>query len=163
MKIDNNWNTIRPVFEEAFKSCLHFSLATTNADGSPHVTPIGALILRDDQTGYFFDEYSKQTRENLSKNPRVCFMAVNADKFYWMKSLIGGKFGSPPAVRLMGTVKELRDATPDEIAAWRKHIAIARHTKGYEAIWGKMHTVRDVVFDSYEPVNIGTMTSSLWK
>jgi 1,2-phenylacetyl-CoA epoxidase PaaB subunit len=63
----------------------------------------------------------------------------------------------------MGTVKELRDATPDEIAAWRKHIAIARHTKGYEAIWGKMHTVRDVVFDSYEPVNIGTMTSSLWK
>jgi hypothetical protein len=34
-----------------------------------------------------------------------------------VKSLLIGKFSAAPAVRLMGTVKELREATPVEIAA----------------------------------------------
>ena len=109
----DKWNLIRPIFDNAFKSCMHFAMATVNADGSPHITPIGSLILREDPTGYFFDEYCTRTRENLSRNPRVCFLAVNADRTFLVKSLIKGKFSAPPAVRLMGTVKELREATPD--------------------------------------------------
>jgi hypothetical protein len=107
----DKWNLIRPIFDNAFKSCMHFSMATVNEDGSPHLTPIGSLILREDPTGYFFDEYCTRTRDNLSRNPRVCFLAVNADRTFWVKSLIVGKFSAPPAVRLMGTVKELREAT----------------------------------------------------
>jgi len=49
-----HWETIRAVFEEGYKSCSHFAVATVNEDGSPHVTPIGALILRKDQTGFLF-------------------------------------------------------------------------------------------------------------
>ncbi len=56
--------------------------------------------------------------ENLRRNPRVCILAVNADKLFWVRSLMDGKFSAPPAVRLMGTVGELREATSEEIAAW---------------------------------------------
>ena len=108
----DKWNLICPIFDNAFKSCLHFAMATVNEDGSPHITPIGSLILREDQTGFFFDEYCTKTRANIVRNPRVCFLAVNADRPFWVKSLIVGKFSAPPAVRLMGTVKELREATP---------------------------------------------------
>ena len=140
---------------------MHFSMATVNEDGSPHITPIGSLILREDPTGFFFDEYCTKTRANIARNPRVCFLAVNADRSFWVKSLIMGKFSAPPAVRLMGTVKELREATPDEIAAWQSRVAFARPTRGYQIMWGGMHSVRDVQFDSFEPMSSGKMTSGL--
>ena len=155
------WNLIRPIFDNAFKSCMHFSMATVNEDGSPHITPIGSLILREDPSGYFFDEYCTRTRENIARNPRVCFLAVNADRSFWVKSLIKGKFSASPAVRLMGTVSELREATPDEIADWQSHVAFARPTRGYQIMWGRLHSVRDVQFDSFEPMSTGKMTSGL--
>jgi hypothetical protein len=157
----DKWKLIRPVFDNAFKSCRHISMATVNVDGSPRITPIGSLILRDDPTGYFFDEYCTKTRENIARNPKVCFLAVNANQPFWVKSLIRGKFSEPPAVRLMGTISALREATPDEIAAFHKRVAFARPTKGYELMWSRMHLVRDVEFDSFEPVNCGKMTNGL--
>ena len=161
MITSDKWNLIRPVFDNAFKSCMHISMATVNEDGSPHITPIGSLILREDTTGYFFDQYCTRTRENIARNPRACFLAVNADRPFWVKSLLIGKFSAAPAVRLMGTVKELREATSDEIAAWQNRIAFARLTKGYEIMWSRMHSVRDVQFDSFEPMSSGKMTSGL--
>jgi hypothetical protein len=157
----DKWNLICPIFDNAFKSCMHVAMATVNEDSSPHITPIGSLILREDQTGYFFDEYCTKTRANLIRNPRACFPAVNADRSFWVKSRIMGKFSAPPAVRLMGTVKELRDATLDEIAAWHSRIAFAHPTKGYEIMWSRMHSVRDVQFDSFEPMSTSKMTRGL--
>jgi hypothetical protein len=157
----NKWNLIRPIFDNAFKSCLHFAMATVNEDGSPHITPIGSLILRETPTGFFFDEYCTKTDENITRNPMVCFLAVNADRSFWVKSLIKGKFSAPPAVRLIGTVGELREAAPDEIASWQNRVAFARLTKGYNITWSRMHTVRDVQFDSFEPMSSGIMTSGL--
>ncbi|GAH09230.1 unnamed protein product [marine sediment metagenome] len=78
MDISNHWETIRGIFEEAYKSCLHFAVATVNDDGTPHVTPIGALFLRADQTGFYFDEYPSKMPENLRRNPRVCILAILA-------------------------------------------------------------------------------------
>jgi hypothetical protein len=157
----DKWNLIRPIFDNAFKSCMHFSMATVNEDGSPHITPIGSLILREDSSGYFFDEYCTRTRENIARNPRVCFLAVNADRTFWVKSLIKGKFATSPAVRLMGTVGELREATSEEIAAWQSRVAFARPTRGYQIMWGRMHSVRNIQFDSFEPMSTGKMTSGL--
>jgi uncharacterized protein len=159
MITQEKWDIIRRVVDEANKSCSHVSVATVNADGSPHVTPIGSLALRDDPSGYFFDEFCSRTRENLNRNPTVCIIAVNAEKTFWVKSLVRGKFSIPPAVRLVGTAKLLREATPEEIAAWHRHVAKARLTKGYEIMWSRMHLIRDVQFDSFEPVNCGEMTS----
>jgi hypothetical protein len=61
----------------------------------------------------------------------------------------------------MGTVKELREARPEEIAAWQSRVAFARLTKGYNMMWSRMHSVRDVEFDSFEPMSTGKMTSDL--
>jgi hypothetical protein len=158
---DEKWQIVRSVFDEAFRSCLHFSMATVNEDGSPHVTPIGALILRDDKTGFFFDEYCTGSRANLDRNSVVCFLAVNADRAFWGKALAEGRFASPPAIRLKGKVQGLREATADEIAAWQSHVAFARGTKGYELLWSRMHIVRDVLFDSCEAVDLDVMTAGL--
>ena len=125
------------------------------------MTPIGALILRDDQTGFYFEENPIATPRNLQHNPRVCIMAVNADKLFWGKALIEGKFTMPPAVRLSGTASELRKATADEVAAWQEKIALAKGTKGYELLWSHFSNVRDITFDSFEPVSVGEMTSTL--
>ncbi len=163
MEISKHWETIRTVFEEGFKSCSHFAVATVNEDGSPHVTPIGALILLEDKTGFYFEENPVRIPHNLKRNPRVCILAVNADKGFWLNSLVQGKFSTPPGVRLMGTVGELRKATPDEVEAWQKKIAIAKGTKGYALLWEKFARVRDIIFDSFEPVLVGEMTKGLWQ
>ena len=161
MITQEQWDIIRRVIDEANASCSHVSVATVNTDGSPHITPIGSLALHDDPSGYFFDELCTASRTNLDRDPRVCILAVNAGMPFWIKSLVIGKFSTPPAVRLVGTVKPLREATPEEIAAWHRHVAKARLTRGYEIMWSKMHLVRDVQFDSFEAVNCGKMTAGL--
>lgn len=162
MEIGKHWKTILSIFNEAYKSCLHFAVATVNEDGSPYVTPIGALILRDNQTGFYFEENPVKMPRNLKTNPRVCILALNADKLFWGNALINGVFSTPPAVRLSGIAGELRMATPDEIILWQEKIAPFKGTKGYKLLWSHFYNVRDITFDSFEPVNVGEMTSQLW-
>ena len=162
MNIDEHWDKIRAIFNEAFGSCFHYAVSTVNEDGSPQVIPIGGLVLREDRTGFFFDEYCVRTRENLRRDPRVCILAVNADRTFWGKSLAAGKFLSPPAVRLIGTAGAMREATADEIAGFKNKVAYARGTKGYEKLWEPLYTVRDLKFDSFETIETGEMTEGLW-
>jgi len=163
MEIGKHWAAIREIFEEAYKSCLHFAVASVNEDGSPHVTPIGALFLRENQTGFYFEEYPSKMPENLKRNPRVCILAANADKLFWAQSLMEGKFATQPAVRLTGTVGEPREATSEEVTAWQERIALAKGMKGYHLLWDRFGGhVRDIQFESFEPVYLGEMTKGLW-
>jgi hypothetical protein len=161
MEIGDHWEDIRKVFDEAYKSCLHYAVASVNADGSPHVTPIGGLFLRADQTGFYFDEFPTRLDANIKANPRVCILAVNSDKKFWVKSLFDGKFSSLPGVRLLGTVGGMREATADEKAMFQKNVGLAKGMKGYKIMWENMHTVRDIKFDSYEPIYLAEMTAGL--
>jgi uncharacterized protein len=162
MEIGKHWPTIKTIFDEAFKSCLHFAVATVGEDGMPHVAPIGALILRDDQTGFYFEENPVGTPRNLQANPRVSVLAVNADKLFWGKSLAEGKFPSPPAIRLSGLAGRTRPATAEEIALWSAKIAPLKGLKGYRLLWGHFSNVREIAFDAFEPVETGEMTAGLW-
>ena len=134
-----------------------------NEDGYPHVTPIGALFLRDNKTGFYFDEFPIKMSNNLEHNQKVCILAVNSDPSFWQNSLVNGKFVSPPSVRLMGIIEAKREATEEEVAMWQKHVEFFRETKGYQIMWKNMRTVRDIQFDSFEPVLLGNMTRDLWK
>ena len=163
MEIGRHWNKIRKVFEDSFKSSFHYSIATVNEDGSPHVTPIGSLFLGDDQKGFYFEEYVSALAKNLRHNKRVCVLAVNSSKFSLLKTLLLGKMTTPPGVRLMGTVSEKREATPEEFALFKKRFGKYRMFKGYDKLWGKLRHVREIHFDAFEPVRIGTMTRDLWK
>ena len=161
MEIGNHWNEIKQVFEDGFKSCFHYAVATVNPDGSTHVSPIGGLFLRDDKTGFYFEEFPSRLPENLKQNPRVCVMAVNADKLFWGRALMDGKFPSPPGVRLLGAAGEAREGTDEEIGLWQKKVGFVRSLKGYKVMWESMHRVRDIKFDSFEPIYLGAMMAGL--
>lgn len=101
--------------------------------------------------------------QGIERNPRVCILAVNNSPAFWQKSLLAGKFETPPGVRLMGSVGKKREATEEETAKWQNHVKLARGTKGHDLMWKNMRTVRDIYFDSFDPVLLGEMTQDLWK
>ena len=162
MDIRKNWKLIRKTFDDSHASSFHYAVATTNEDGSPHITPIGAMFLRDDMTGFFFDQFPVNMSKNLARDPRVCIMAVQSDANYWGTALMEGIFRVPPAVRINGRVGEKREAIPEEIDMWQKKVEFTKGMKGYEILWRDMRHVRDIEFDDFNPVLMGEMTRGLW-
>jgi hypothetical protein len=162
MELKENWTDIQRLFGQAFKSSFHYALATVNEKGEPHVTPIGSLILCEPGHGYYFEEFPQQLPRNLGKNKQVCVLAVNSSRWFWVKSLFGGRFASPPAMRLYGTVGDLREATENEIESWHRRVRTVRSSKGYSLMWKNMKKVRDITFSRVEPVHMGKMTHDVW-
>lgn len=66
-----------------------------------------------------------------------------------------------PAIRLYGSVGEIREATDREIDLFRKRVRLFRLTKGYSLMWSDMRMVRDIHFSRIEPVQIGKMTRNV--
>jgi len=162
MDIHQNWKAIKTLFKESFKSSFHYAIATVSENGEPHVTPIGSLILGKPGSGIYFEKFPQQLPKNLVANQHVCVLAVNSGKWFWLKSLLGGKFTEPPAVRLYGIVGDLREATDVEIALWQKRVRRVSFSKGHALMWRSMSMVRDIEFTKVEPVNLGEMTRSSW-
>lgn len=116
MITSTQWKQIQKIFEKAFRSSLHYSIATINEDGTPHVTPIGSLILLDGNKGVYFEYFTRKMPSNFKVNQNVCVLAVNSGKWFWLKSLLRGRFGEPPAVRIKGTVGIKRKVSDEEKA-----------------------------------------------
>ena len=144
-------------------SSFHYTFCTINYDGSPHTAPLGSLVLdKTEPRGYFFEVFTSNTARNLEKNPNICVMAVNSSKAFWLKFLLRGKFSESPGVRLTGTAGKKREATPEEIARFRKLIRTLKFTPGYKTLWGNVKFVRDIEFTRYETVKLGKTTHLLW-
>jgi len=158
LQLKENWADVKRLFGQSFKSSLHYALATVGENGEPHVTPIGSLILRDPGHGFYFEEFARQLPRNFQKNKQVCILAVNSSRWFWVKSLFVGRFSSPPAMRLFGTVGEVREATEKEIKLWHHRVRKVRSSKGYALMWKNMKMVRDIKFSRMDPVYIGEMT-----
>jgi hypothetical protein len=156
------WDAMRKIFQDTFRSSFHYSIATVNEDGSPHVTPIGSLILLGDRKGFYFEEYVNALSRNLKRDKRVCVMAVNTGKWAMIKSFFLGRFIGPPGVRLIGTAGKLRKATPEELALFRKRVRKYRMFKGHDLLWSRLRYVREISFHAYEPVRIGALTRRVW-
>lgn len=163
MNVHKNWREVKALFRDSFKTSFHYAIATVAENGEPHVTPIGSLILGKPGEGFYFEKFTRHLPENIGKNNRVSVLAVNSSRWFWLKSLLGGKFHMPPAVRLQGTAQELRPATEREMALWRKRVNSVRFTKGHKLMWSEMSMVRTIKFDRIEPVHIGRMTYGLWQ
>ena len=163
MASENQWGFIRRLFDDAVASSLHYSFATVNPDGTPHVTPIGSLILTRENMGFYFEVFSDQLPRNLQTNQRICVLAVNSSPLFWLTSLFLGKFTAPPAVRLIGYAGERRKATDHEKRLMRKRIGRFKALKGYKVLWGKLDHVRDLHFEAIEPILLGKMTEALWQ
>ncbi len=163
MDLHNNWHEVKNHFRESFKSSFHFAIATVNENGEPHVTPIGSLILGKPGVGFYFEKFPKNLPRNLGINNQVCILAVNSARWFWMKSLISGRFSYPPAVRLHGVAGELREATERETELWQKRVKSVSFSKGHALLWRDMSMVREIRFTRMEPVQLGKMTHGLWQ
>ncbi len=162
MDIITHWDTICDVFEKTLKTTGFCAMATVNPDGSPHVTPIGSLILHAPGQAYYFEKFPKGMRRNLDQNPQVCVLAAHGGFWSTMASLFRGRYTTAPGVRLLGMAGELRSATEAEERLWLERVKIFRRLKGYDLLWKDMTQVRDIRFDSFEPVRVGLMTRGLW-
>jgi hypothetical protein len=163
MDLKENWEQIKIAFESGIESSRHCAIATVSADGYPHVTPIGFIFLREDQTAFYFEEYTKKMRENIERDPRVCLSVVNSGALFWLSSMFKGRFDSPPGVRLMGVAGQRRPATDGEKAAYLARVKPLRKTKGYALIWSDLNHVRDIKLERFEPVVYPKMTDGLWR
>jgi len=158
MEINTHWHIVKRVFKKSFTSSFHYSIATVDGNGKPHVTPIGSLILGKPGHAIYFEEFTSKLPENLKTNKQVCILAVNSSKWFWLKSLIKGKFSEPPALRLQGEAGILREATECEVRLWHKRVKSVCFTKGHKMIWKHMGMVREISFSKIKPVHIGSMT-----
>lgn len=157
-----NWNDIKSLFRKSFKSSFHFAIATVNENEEPHVTLIGSLILGKPGHGIYFEKFTQNLPRNYESNRKICILAVNSSKWFWLKSLLGGRFSSPPAVRLHGLVGDLRKATDTEIVLWQRRVKQVSFSKGHAMMFRSMSMVRDIEFTRMEPVKIGGMTHDTW-
>jgi hypothetical protein len=159
----DHWRLVRRVFASAFASSRSYAVATVGADGAPHVTPIGSLILQRPGQGFFFEEFPQQLSKNLDRDPRLCVLAVDSGRWLWLRALFTGRFARPPAVRLRGrALGAAREATAAERALWLRRVRVLRPLRGHRLLWANMRRVRDVAFEEVEPVECGSMTARLW-
>ena len=162
MELHENWDVVKALFRDSFRSSFHYAIATVGKDGQPHVTPIGSLILGEPGCGFYFERFTQRLPRNLGADGRVCVLAVNSSRWYWLKALFQGRFASPPAVRLYGVAGQLRPADRREKALWLRRVRRVRFSRGYASMWADMDRVREIRFDRIEPVHIGAMTRGLW-
>ena len=153
-----SWRDIKVLFRQSLTSSMHFSIASVTAEGQPHVTPIGSLMLGKPGHAIYFEAFTSKMPQNFKSNQKVCVMAVNSSKWFWLKSLIKGQFATPPSVRLHGTAGIRREANTQEIARWQKQVNNLKWTKGHALMWSGMSAVREIQFDTLEPIKIGKMT-----
>ncbi|MCB9596200.1 MAG: pyridoxamine 5'-phosphate oxidase family protein [Sandaracinaceae bacterium] len=139
------------------------SIASIDGDGSPRVTPIGSVFLHPTEPrAYYLERFTAALPRNLRRDERCCLMFVDTSKSFWLASLVRGRFGHMPAVRLRARAGARREATPEELARFRRRVRLAKPLAGYGHLWADMSHARDLVIEGVEPVRAGAMTKDLW-
>ena len=155
---ENHWFTAKDVVRRAVRTSLHCSIASTNADGSSHVTPIGSVLLGDIGEAIYFDVFNKRLAGNIERHPRVTILAVDSGRLMWLRSLARNQFVAEPGVRLIGVVGPARESTPTEIHRFQSVVGPLLRTRGGQTLWGRLPRVRDVTVEDVELLSVGPMT-----
>lgn len=156
---DEQWALVRRIVPRTIRSSLHCSIASLNPDGSPHVTPIGSFLPTAKGQGVYFDAFNAQLATNVGRDPRVTILAVDSGVLRWARSLLAGRFVSPPGIRLVGTVGPQRRSTPQEIQRFHRIVGPLLRTRGGALMWKSLPLVRDVTIERVVPIRMGAMTS----
>ena len=161
MDIKTNWKSIIQHFNKSFRSNFYVSIASVDSDNNPTVTPIGSLFLNGNQKGFYFEKYPSKLPVHAKTNKNICVLAVNSNMWFWLKSLLNGKFRSYPAIKLYGELGERRKATEKETSRLNRRMKTTKGLKGNKYLWGKMEFVREIKFIKAEKINLGEMTKEL--
>jgi len=136
------------------------AVASVNADGSPHLTPIGSLWLeKEPGRATMFQRFTRRLPENADREERVCILATRNDAWFWLRALWRGRFDALPGVRLIARLGPPRPAKPEEIARFHDRMGLFRRTRGFRMLWQDLRVARDVSIEAVLPVQIGAMTS----
>ena len=154
MNLHDDWDDIRRIFARS----LYASIATVDADGHPHVTPIGSLVLDSEPgRGFWFERFTTALPDHLDHDTHLCAMAVDTRLGLWGRALITGRFPSAPGIRLRGHAGARRPATEREVEWFQRRVRPTRWTRGYRLLWGGMASGREVVFEQALPIRLGRM------
>jgi hypothetical protein len=158
------WRQVRRTVARSRASSLHCALASVDADGRPHVTPIGSVVLGAPGRATYLDVFNVELGRNLDRDPRCTLLAVDSKPTTWLTALVRGRFDSPPGVRLAGVASRTRPATDEELERFRRAVRPALLTRGGRTMWGRTDHLRarDLEFDAVLPVNVPRMTGHLW-
>lgn len=159
MELVKDWKLIRKQFNRSFRQNLHVPIASVGSDNMPTITPIGSLFLNHDQTGFYFEKFPSSLPKHAKNNPNVSLLAVNTSKWFWLKSIIIGKFKSSPAIKLYGVLGERRKATPKEISRLNRRMKSTQGMRGHVYLWSDMAYIREITFTRAESVKLGKMTN----
>jgi hypothetical protein len=162
VSIEREWHRIREVVARGQRSIVHCAIGSIGQDGMPNVTPVGTVFLRDDLSGYYFDQYASGLGRNIDANPRVCVMAVDGGRLFWMRSLFTGRFALPPGVRLYGTAGPRRAASDEELRLIQERTRPTQWLRGSRLLWSDFTHVRDIAFTGFRPVLYPKMMDGMW-
>jgi len=157
MNLIKDWLAIRAHFNKSIRSSLHVSIASVGTDNKPTVTPVGSLFLNGDQTGFYFEIFVSKLPLHEKQNKNICVLAVNSNKWVWLKALFKLKFKSNPAIKLYGQLGNRRPATDIEISRLERRMKATKGLKGHNYLWGNMAIVREIKFMEAEGANLGKM------
>jgi Pyridoxamine 5'-phosphate oxidase len=155
------WPALERLLRRALGSSRHVAIASLDADGHPHLTPIGSLMLLPEVgRAVYFERLAGALRRNVERDPRVAILAVDGRLGFWLRSLIAGRFAEAPGLRLQALAGERRAATDEEVARWRRWVRRVRWTRGHDKLWGHLETVRELRILAVEPLRLGGMDAS---
>ncbi len=161
MDLSSNWDKIRLHFNKSFRSNFHVSIASVTSDNIPTVTPIGSLFLNNDQTGFYFEKYPTKLPMYSKINKKICILAVNSNRWFWINSLFKGRFSSYPGIKLYGKLGERRKAKEIDIKRLNRRMKMTKGMKGHKYLWGSMTMVREIEFTKAEQINLEKMTDKI--
>jgi hypothetical protein len=160
INLEDNWQKIRTHFSKSIGSNMHVSIASVDKGNQPTVTPIGSLFLNNNQTGFYFEKFATKLKINSKVNKNICVLAVNSNKWFWLKSLFKMNFSEYPAVKLYGELGIKREATDKEYRAFQRRIRKTKRLKGSNYLWKDMSMIREITFTKGEKINLGIMTKN---
>lgn len=104
-------------------------------------------------------EISGTTRNCVFQSKTICQAPCSIrkkinGKWYWLKSLLLGKFATPPMIKIYGTIGERRPATAAEIERGNRRLGRMKKLPGGKKLFGNMGFVRELRFHAFEEAKL---------
>jgi hypothetical protein len=150
-----DWNKVR----EFVHRRTYFCTVAVLEEGNLRLFPIGSLRIKPDGRCTYFEIFARQ----VASGSEISFLAVDVGIFFWLSSLLRGRFTRPPALRFRGTVGQRREATDEERQGFLRRVGWLIKTKGGQKLWsipGRVF-IREVQLHEAQPLRVGSMTQNL--
>lgn len=145
-----DWSKVRYFVH---KRALFCTVAVLD-EGRIRLFPIGSVRIHEDGCCTYFELFAKPVQSGAE----IAMLAVDVSPWFWLTSLLRGRFSHPPALRLEGVVGQRRECTEQERQGWFRRVGWLLKTKGGRLLWQHPSRIREVRLQSARPVRVGRMS-----